>query len=206
MDAAAIADDLGPFGGIAAEMDQYEDRPTQREMARTIADALQRRGRRPARSGHRRRQVARLSASRAQMGRAQRRAHRRVDEHDQSAGAARSKGSAVSRARARRRAEGAFRAAQGLAQLSLPAAARAGEAHRRGSVRQFERWPRGYFAVGVNDHRWLARRSSPSHRFPKYGTKWRPSRISARARPVRTTSAVFFSQRAARRHRPMSSS
>ena len=37
MDAAAIADDLGPFGAIAAEMDQYEDRPTQREMARTIA-------------------------------------------------------------------------------------------------------------------------------------------------------------------------
>ena len=37
MDAAAIADDLGPFGGIAAEMDQYEDRRTQREMARTIA-------------------------------------------------------------------------------------------------------------------------------------------------------------------------
>ena len=37
MDAAAIADDLGPFGGIAAEMDQYEDRPTQREMASTIA-------------------------------------------------------------------------------------------------------------------------------------------------------------------------
>ena len=37
MDAQAIADDLGPCGGIAAEMDQYEDRPTQREMARTIA-------------------------------------------------------------------------------------------------------------------------------------------------------------------------
>lgn len=37
MDAAAIGDDLGPFGAIAAEMDQYEDRPTQREMARTIA-------------------------------------------------------------------------------------------------------------------------------------------------------------------------
>jgi ATP-dependent DNA helicase DinG len=37
MDPAAISDDLGPFGGIAAEMDHYEDRPTQREMARTIA-------------------------------------------------------------------------------------------------------------------------------------------------------------------------
>ena len=35
---SAIADDLGPFGGIAAEMDQYEDRPTQRDMARTIAE------------------------------------------------------------------------------------------------------------------------------------------------------------------------
>jgi ATP-dependent DNA helicase DinG len=37
LDPAEIADDLGPFGGIAAEMRQYEDRPTQREMARTIA-------------------------------------------------------------------------------------------------------------------------------------------------------------------------
>jgi ATP-dependent DNA helicase DinG len=37
LDPAEIADDLGPFGGIAREMQQYEDRPTQREMARTIA-------------------------------------------------------------------------------------------------------------------------------------------------------------------------
>lgn len=37
LDADAIADDLGPFGAIALEMEQYEDRPTQREMARTIA-------------------------------------------------------------------------------------------------------------------------------------------------------------------------
>ena len=38
LDPAEVADDLGPFGGIAAEMQQYEDRPTQREMARTIAE------------------------------------------------------------------------------------------------------------------------------------------------------------------------
>jgi ATP-dependent DNA helicase DinG len=38
LDPQQIADDLGPFGAIAAEMDQYEDRPTQREMASTIAD------------------------------------------------------------------------------------------------------------------------------------------------------------------------
>jgi len=37
LDPAEVADDLGPFGGIAGEMQQYEDRPTQREMARTIA-------------------------------------------------------------------------------------------------------------------------------------------------------------------------
>ncbi len=37
LDADAIADDLGPGGGIALAMEQYEDRPTQREMARTIA-------------------------------------------------------------------------------------------------------------------------------------------------------------------------
>jgi ATP-dependent DNA helicase DinG len=38
LDPQQIADDLGPFGAIAAEMDQYEDRPTQREMASTIAE------------------------------------------------------------------------------------------------------------------------------------------------------------------------
>ena len=38
LDPSAIADDLGPSGGIALEMEQYEDRPTQREMARTIAE------------------------------------------------------------------------------------------------------------------------------------------------------------------------
>ncbi len=38
LDPDAVADDLGPFGGIAAEMDQYEDRPTQRDMARAIAE------------------------------------------------------------------------------------------------------------------------------------------------------------------------
>jgi len=37
LDPAEVAEDLGPFGGIAGEMRQYEDRPTQREMARTIA-------------------------------------------------------------------------------------------------------------------------------------------------------------------------
>jgi len=38
LDPSGIADDLGPRGGIAREMDQYEDRPTQREMARAIAE------------------------------------------------------------------------------------------------------------------------------------------------------------------------
>ncbi len=38
LDPTAIADDLGPLGSIAAEMDQYEDRPSQREMARAIAE------------------------------------------------------------------------------------------------------------------------------------------------------------------------
>jgi ATP-dependent DNA helicase DinG len=38
LDPAEIADDLGPFGAIAEEMQHYEDRPTQREMARTIAE------------------------------------------------------------------------------------------------------------------------------------------------------------------------
>jgi ATP-dependent DNA helicase DinG len=33
----SIADDLGPDGAIAAAMQQYEDRPAQREMARTIS-------------------------------------------------------------------------------------------------------------------------------------------------------------------------
>ncbi len=35
---SGIADDLGPFGIIALEMEQYEDRPTQRELARTVAE------------------------------------------------------------------------------------------------------------------------------------------------------------------------
>ncbi|HEY3258633.1 MAG TPA: DEAD/DEAH box helicase, partial [Gemmatimonadaceae bacterium] len=38
LDPSAIAGDLGPFGSIALEMEQYEDRLTQREMARTIAE------------------------------------------------------------------------------------------------------------------------------------------------------------------------
>ncbi|MEO8575473.1 MAG: helicase C-terminal domain-containing protein [Gemmatimonadales bacterium] len=37
LDPEAIADDLGPSGPIAVAMRQYEDRPAQRDMARTIA-------------------------------------------------------------------------------------------------------------------------------------------------------------------------
>src|SRR6266496_1888469 len=37
LDPNDVADDLGPLGSVAAEMEQYEDRPTQREMARVIA-------------------------------------------------------------------------------------------------------------------------------------------------------------------------
>ncbi len=37
LDTEAVADDLGPTGTIAAAMRQYEDRPAQRDMARTIA-------------------------------------------------------------------------------------------------------------------------------------------------------------------------
>ena len=37
LDPEQIADDLGPDGAIAAAMQQYEDRPAQRDMARTIA-------------------------------------------------------------------------------------------------------------------------------------------------------------------------
>ncbi|HUQ19763.1 MAG TPA: hypothetical protein VM099_09140, partial [Gemmatimonadaceae bacterium] len=38
LDPREVADDLGPYGVVAAAMDQYEDRPTQRDMARTIAE------------------------------------------------------------------------------------------------------------------------------------------------------------------------
>ena len=38
LDPVAIADDLGPGGPIAAAMNQYEDRPAQREMAAAIAE------------------------------------------------------------------------------------------------------------------------------------------------------------------------
>ena len=37
LDPDSIADDLGPSGAIARAMQQYEDRPAQRDMARTIA-------------------------------------------------------------------------------------------------------------------------------------------------------------------------
>jgi len=37
IDADTVADDLGPDGPVAAAMGQYEDRPAQRDMARTIA-------------------------------------------------------------------------------------------------------------------------------------------------------------------------
>ena len=96
---------------------------------------LQRRRRRAARGGHRRRQVARLSRARAALGGGERRAHDRVDEHDQPAGAARRQGSAVSRDGAHR-PEGALRAAQGLAQLPLPVAARAGARSAQRAVRR----------------------------------------------------------------------
>ena len=38
LDPSEIAEDLGPLGSVALEMAQYEDRPTQREMAQTIAE------------------------------------------------------------------------------------------------------------------------------------------------------------------------
>ena len=37
LDPDAVADDLGPDGPVAAAMQQYEDRPAQREMARIIS-------------------------------------------------------------------------------------------------------------------------------------------------------------------------
>jgi ATP-dependent DNA helicase DinG len=38
LDADGVADDLGPDGPVSQAMQQYEDRPAQREMARTIAN------------------------------------------------------------------------------------------------------------------------------------------------------------------------
>ena len=38
LDPDSIAHDLGPDGPIAAAMEQYEDRPAQREMASAIAE------------------------------------------------------------------------------------------------------------------------------------------------------------------------
>ena len=81
--------DLGPDGGVAAEHARYEDRPSQRAMAVRDRAAVQRRRRRAARGGNGRRQVARLSRSGAALGGGERRAHGRVDEHDQPPGAAR---------------------------------------------------------------------------------------------------------------------
>ena len=37
LDAGSVADDLGPAGPVARAMDQYEDRPAQRDMARAVA-------------------------------------------------------------------------------------------------------------------------------------------------------------------------
>lgn len=37
LDADSVADDLGPSGPVARAMDQYEDRPAQRDMARAVA-------------------------------------------------------------------------------------------------------------------------------------------------------------------------
>ncbi len=131
----------------------------QREMASAIAHALQRWRHRAARGGHRRRQVARLSAPRAALGGGERRADGRVDEHDQPAGAARRQGSPVSARRAYRSA-GALRAAQGMAQLSLPLSARAGVERGAGTLRQrYRERARGDSCV-VRAHRgWLARGS-----------------------------------------------
>ena len=142
---------------------------------------LQRRRRRAARGGHRRRQVARLSRARAALGGGEQRAHDRVDEHDQPAGAARRQGSAVSREGAERSA-GALRAAQGVAQLSLLVAARAGDG-RRGAL----------FDDGMADGARRDRRRGRSarttdrsptcrrRRAPRCGTRSRPRRTCARA-------------------------
>ncbi len=88
---------------------------------------LQRRRRADARGGHRRRQVVRLPGAGAGLGARQRRAHRRLDQHHQPAGTAGRQGPAAAPARARRRrAPAHVRAAQGMAELSLPRPARDG--------------------------------------------------------------------------------
>ncbi len=94
----------------------------------------------------------------AAMGRGERRAHGRVHQHDQPAGTARRQGPAVSRARARRPA-GAVRAAQGMAQLPVPDAARAGRVHGHRAVRGVVRQrARRTHRVGRANDGWLAQR------------------------------------------------
>ena len=117
---ATSANALGPDGPIAALLARYEDRPAQREMASAIATLYNDGG------------IALLEAGTGvgkslgyllpalALGGRERRAHGRLDEHDQSAGAARRQGSSVSARRAHRSA-GAIRTAQGMAQLSLSA-------------------------------------------------------------------------------------
>ena len=131
----------------------------------------------------------------------ERRAHGRVDEHDQPAGAARRQGSAVPREGARRPA-GALRAAQGMAQLSLPRAARAGarlgqravRGRRAGRARRDSR-------LGGAHARRLAERPADGAARRGLGRGRRRARpLPARAVSARTASASS-SRRAARRRR-----
>ncbi len=78
---------------------RYEDRPGQRVARGQDRAAVQRRRHRAARGGNGHRQVVRLPGAGAPMGGGERRAHGRVHQHHQPAGAARRQGPPVSRAR-----------------------------------------------------------------------------------------------------------
>ena len=163
-----------------------------------------RRRHRADRGRHRRRQVARLSRAGAALGRGERRAHGRLDQHDQPAGAARRQGPAVP-AGALARPARALRAAQGMAELSLPPAARAGARRRAHAVRRRRRArARGARRVGASARPTARPRDLPAPPRPTCGTRSPPRRTSARGSAARTSTGASCSRRAGSRRRPTS--
>ena len=118
---------LGERGRVAAVLGQYEDRPSQRDMAAHISDAYNEGGHRPARGGNRGREVVRLPGPGAGLGPGQRRADGHQHQHHQPAGTAGGEGPAPAPAGpGHRRSRPHLRLAQGVAELPLPFAAAAG--------------------------------------------------------------------------------
>ena len=196
---SAIDDDLGPDGVIAAAPRALRGSSEPARDGGRDRAPVQRRRRRPPRGGNRRRQIARLPRSRAALGRGERRAHGRVDEHDQPAGAARRKGPAVPRATRCATSRFASRCSKGGATISAScgssSARSSGNALFEDGVQQELDT---IHAVVASERATDRSATSRPRRAPRSGTRSRPSRTSASALSVRAVQQVLPVQGAPR--------